>query len=95
MNMHETTTQVMLCHRVLRTIQTVATESIVMTRQTWEALLKFLLAVNDTILAPPLEPGQFVNYDLLTRGHSVGEMDIESIDGAFKFVSHVSTTSHQ
>ncbi|XP_071799267.1 ral GTPase-activating protein subunit beta-like isoform X2 [Asterias amurensis] len=57
LNMHETTTQVMLCHRVLRTIQTIATESIVMTRQTWEALLKFLLAVNDTILAPPLEPG--------------------------------------
>ncbi|XP_038075013.1 ral GTPase-activating protein subunit beta-like isoform X2 [Patiria miniata] len=57
MNMHETTTQVMLCHRVLRTIQTVATESIVMTRQTWESLLKFLLAANDIILAPPLEPG--------------------------------------
>ncbi|XP_022103685.1 ral GTPase-activating protein subunit beta-like [Acanthaster planci] len=57
MNMHETTTQVMLCHRVLRSVQTVATESIVMTRQTWESLLKFLLAVNDTILAPPLEPG--------------------------------------
>ncbi|XP_072031958.1 ral GTPase-activating protein subunit beta-like isoform X2 [Amphiura filiformis] len=47
--------QAVLCHRVLRTIQTVATESIVMTRQTWESLLRFLLAVNDTILAPPLE----------------------------------------
>ncbi len=53
----DTNKQAVLCHRVLRTIQTVATESIVMTRQTWESLLRFLLAVNDTILAPPLEAG--------------------------------------
>lgn len=45
--------QAMLCHRVLRTIKTVAQDSNIMERETWDALLLFLLAVNDTLLAPP------------------------------------------
>ncbi|KAJ8896860.1 hypothetical protein PR048_002206 [Dryococelus australis] len=45
--------QAVLCHRVLRTLQNLAQASNVLTRDTWEALLLFLLAINDTLLAPP------------------------------------------
>ncbi|RZF35527.1 hypothetical protein LSTR_LSTR010218 [Laodelphax striatellus] len=45
--------QAVLCHRVLRTLQQVAQLSTTMDRQTWETLLLFLLAINDTLLAPP------------------------------------------
>ncbi len=51
--------QAVMCHRVLRTIQSAATESNIMTRETWECLLKFLLAVNDTLLATPLVKGKY------------------------------------
>lgn len=47
----------MYCHRVLRTIEAVAQESTVIDRETWDALLLFLLAINDTLLAPPSVPG--------------------------------------
>lgn len=45
--------QAVLCHRVLRTLQQVAHESKMLERETWESLLLFLLAINDTLLAPP------------------------------------------
>ncbi|XP_021916328.1 ral GTPase-activating protein subunit beta isoform X3 [Zootermopsis nevadensis] len=45
--------QAVLCHRVLRTLQHLAQGSNSLTRETWEALLLFLLAINDTLLAPP------------------------------------------
>ncbi|KAF8763641.1 Ral GTPase-activating protein subunit beta like protein [Argiope bruennichi] len=48
--------QAVLCHRVLRTIETVAQESTIIERETWDALLLFLLAINDTLLAPPSVP---------------------------------------
>lgn len=44
-----------LCQRVLRSIENVALESALLTRDTWETLLKFLLAANDSLLAPPAE----------------------------------------
>ncbi|KAL3873490.1 hypothetical protein ACJMK2_036600, partial [Sinanodonta woodiana] len=47
--------QAVLCHRVLRTIEAVARESTTLTRDTWETLLKFLLAANDSLLSPPTE----------------------------------------
>ncbi|XP_025089592.1 ral GTPase-activating protein subunit beta-like isoform X4 [Pomacea canaliculata] len=47
--------QALLCHRVLRAIEAVAKESTTMTRDTWETLLKFLLAANDSLLSPPTE----------------------------------------
>ncbi|ESO90184.1 hypothetical protein LOTGIDRAFT_233979 [Lottia gigantea] len=47
--------QAMLCHRVLRTIETVAKESSILSRDTWTVLLKFLLAANDSLLSPPTE----------------------------------------
>ncbi|KAJ8309231.1 hypothetical protein KUTeg_014105 [Tegillarca granosa] len=49
--------QAVLCHRVLRTIEAVAIESAILTRETWETLLKFLLAANDSLLSPPTEKG--------------------------------------
>ena len=49
--------QALLCHRVLRTIESVARESAILTRDTWETLLKFLLAANDSLLSPPTEKG--------------------------------------
>ncbi|XP_018579922.1 ral GTPase-activating protein subunit beta isoform X2 [Anoplophora glabripennis] len=45
--------QAVLCHRVLRTLQQIAHHSKVLERETWEALLLFLLAINDTLLSPP------------------------------------------
>ncbi|XP_070179509.1 ral GTPase-activating protein subunit beta-like isoform X2 [Littorina saxatilis] len=47
--------QALLCHRVLRAIEAVAKESSILTRDTWETLLKFLLAANDSLLSPPTE----------------------------------------
>lgn len=46
--------QVVLCHRVLRTMHKVAQTSTRLSRDTWEALLLFLLAINEILLAPPL-----------------------------------------
>ncbi|CAH1959130.1 unnamed protein product [Acanthoscelides obtectus] len=45
--------QAVFCHRVLRTLQQIAHESKMLERDTWEALLLFLLAINDTLLSPP------------------------------------------
>ena len=39
-----------------------------MTRQTWESLLRFLLAINDTILGPPLEAGITCGLKMGGRG---------------------------
>lgn len=49
--------QAVLCHRVLRTLQQVTHHSVIMERETWETLLLFLLAINDTLLAPPTIKG--------------------------------------
>lgn len=38
---------------MLRTLQQVAHESQILDTDTWETLLLFLLAINDTLLAPP------------------------------------------
>lgn len=43
----------MLCHRVLRTLQYTAQVSHTINRETWEALLLFLLAINQVLLSPP------------------------------------------
>eukprot|EP00058_Branchiostoma_floridae_P005409 XP_002590897.1 hypothetical protein BRAFLDRAFT_116449 [Branchiostoma floridae] len=53
--------QVIMCHRILRTSQTIAKESPIMTQQTWEGLLLFLLGVNDTLLAPPTAQGSIAD----------------------------------
>lgn len=50
--------QALLCHRTLRAIEEVATKSTILTRETWETLLKFLLAANDSLLSPPTEKGK-------------------------------------
>lgn len=47
--------QAVFCHRVLRQIQAIAKESTILSRESWETLLKFLLAANDSLLSPPLE----------------------------------------
>ncbi|XP_056022408.1 ral GTPase-activating protein subunit beta-like isoform X3 [Ostrea edulis] len=47
--------QAVFCHRVLRQIQLIAKESTMLSRESWETLLKFLLAANDSLLSPPLE----------------------------------------
>ncbi|XP_014260072.1 ral GTPase-activating protein subunit beta isoform X1 [Cimex lectularius] len=45
--------QAVLCHRVLRTLQQAAHCSTIMSHETWEALLIFMLAINETLLATP------------------------------------------
>ncbi|KAM4588664.1 ral GTPase-activating protein subunit beta-like [Odontesthes bonariensis] len=42
-----------LCQQVLFTVKSVASESGEMSRETWEALLHFLLRINQVVLAPP------------------------------------------
>ncbi|XP_058168057.1 ral GTPase-activating protein subunit beta [Anopheles ziemanni] len=46
--------QAVLCHRVLRTLQDTAQNSQILTVETWETLLLFLLAINEILLAPPI-----------------------------------------
>lgn len=58
--------QALMCHRVLRTIEGVAKESAMLTRETWETLLKFLLAANNSLLSPPTEKGMTEHDTLLT-----------------------------
>ena len=53
--------QAVLCHRVLRTVQYAAIESLLLKKDTWDALLKFLLSINDTLLAPPSQAGKFLS----------------------------------
>jgi len=50
--------QALLCHRVLRRVQEVAAHSVVLDARTWEAVLAFLLAINDALLAPPAAKGK-------------------------------------
>ncbi|KAK9501298.1 hypothetical protein O3M35_012037 [Rhynocoris fuscipes] len=45
--------QALLCHRVLRTLQQAAQCSTVMSHETWESLLVFMLAINEELLATP------------------------------------------
>ena len=42
---------------MLRMVQSVAEKSTIINSKTWDALLRFLLAVNDVLLAPPTEKG--------------------------------------
>jgi len=48
-----------LCHRVLRTLHDLSRTSKIIEPETWEALLLFLLAINDALLAPPTVKGTF------------------------------------
>ena len=59
--------QAVLCHRVLRTVQTAAENSRIMNRDTWECLLKFLLGINNTLLAPPIHKGTAIIVLLLSN----------------------------
>lgn len=59
--------QAVLCHRVLRAIESVAKESAILTRETWEVLLKFLLAANDSLLSPPTEKGTILHYGIYKK----------------------------
>ncbi|XP_072237438.1 ral GTPase-activating protein subunit beta [Leuresthes tenuis] len=46
-----------LCQQVLFTVKSLAKESGIMSRETWEALLHFLLRINHAMLAPPTAAG--------------------------------------
>lgn len=46
--------QTVLCHRVLRTLQNIAQNSHILTRETWESMLLFLLAINQLLLSHPV-----------------------------------------
>jgi hypothetical protein len=53
----EVNKQAVLCHRVLRMLQTVAQSSTSMSEETWHTLLLFLLHINSALLAPPSTKG--------------------------------------
>ncbi|CAG7818479.1 unnamed protein product [Allacma fusca] len=45
--------QAVLCHRVLRTLQSVIKTSEILDAETWECILLFLISINDALLSPP------------------------------------------
>lgn len=49
--------QAVFCHRVLRTVQAMCQTSSHLTPETWDAILKFLLGINDALLAAPAQKG--------------------------------------
>lgn len=49
--------QAVLCHRVLRSIQFTVQVSTKLTKDSWESILLFLLAINQMLLSPPSVPG--------------------------------------
>lgn len=53
--------QASLCIKVLQTIQTIAAEA-KMSPLTWEALLKFLMMINDMLLSPPKKTGGLAEH---------------------------------
>lgn len=53
-----------LCQQVLYAVQSLARESAVMSRDTWETLLHFLLRINHAMLAPPTTTGEPVTPPL-------------------------------
>ncbi|MEQ2238813.1 hypothetical protein ILYODFUR_037132, partial [Ilyodon furcidens] len=46
-----------ICQQVLGSVQSLARETSVMSRETWETLLHFLLRINHIMLAPPAPAG--------------------------------------
>ncbi len=48
-----------MCHGVLMLIETIAKDSKLMKRDLWEDFLKFFLAINDAVLAPPFIKDDF------------------------------------
>lgn len=62
-----------LCQQVLGAVKSLARESTVMSRDTWEILLHFLLRINHAMLAPPTTAGDTVipptAYFLLSLVH--------------------------
>lgn len=57
--------QAVLCHRVLRTIQSVVTQSSIIDQETWDSLLLLLLTINDVLLAPPTVPSIFSSQSVM------------------------------
>ncbi|MEQ2203953.1 hypothetical protein XENOCAPTIV_005676 [Xenoophorus captivus] len=47
-----------ICQQVLGSVQSLARETSVMSRETWETLLHFLLRINHIMLAPPAPAGK-------------------------------------
>ncbi|XP_073323632.1 ral GTPase-activating protein subunit beta [Pagrus major] len=53
-----------LCQQVLCAVQSLARDSAVMSRDTWETLLHFLLRINHTLLAPPTTTEQLSHLSM-------------------------------
>jgi hypothetical protein len=53
------TKHIMMCHGVLILIESIAKDSKLLRRELWEDFLKFFLAINDAVLAPPFNKGIF------------------------------------
>lgn len=53
------TKHIMMCHGVLILIEGIAKDSPFLKRDLWEDFLKFFLAVNDAVLAPPFNKDDF------------------------------------
>lgn len=80
-NLAAVSRQAVLCHRVLRTIESVSQNpSNLMDNQTWDHLLALIVTVSDKLLSPPTEPDDIgtqlhdrilgVLFDLMTLASS-------------------------
>lgn len=46
-----------MCHGVLILLEEIAKNSKLLNRDLWENFLKFIIAINDAVLAPPYNKG--------------------------------------
>ena len=53
---------IIMCHGVLILIETIAKDSKLLNRDLWEEVLKFFLAINDAVLAPPFNKGNLISF---------------------------------
>lgn len=53
------TKHIMMCHAVLVLIESIAKDSKLLTRELWEEFLKFFLAINEAVLAPPFNKSKY------------------------------------
>ena len=61
------TKHIMMCHGVLILIENIAKDSRLLKRELWEELLKFFLAINEAVLAPPFNKADDFGEALSSR----------------------------
>lgn len=58
------TKHIMICHAILMLLEDIAKNSKLLDKDLWENLLKFILAINNAVLALPYNKGKYLNVIL-------------------------------